>query len=49
MVRDAWADREGDLAEAISTFKTKAQRWNSEVFGNVFIRKEKILARLLGT
>ena len=49
VVRDAWADKEGDLAEAISIFKTKAQRWNREVFGNVFIRKKKILARLLGT
>ena len=44
-MRDAWADREGDLAKAISNFKTKAQN----VFGNVFIRKKKILARLLGT
>ena len=49
VVRDALADREGDLAEAISSFKTKAQRWNRKVFGNVFIRKKKILARLLGT
>ena len=49
VVRDAWADREGDLAEAISSFKTKAQRWNREVFGNVFIRKKKILARLPST
>ena len=48
VVRDAWAGREGNLAEAISNFKTKAQRWNREVFGNVFLRKKKILARLLG-
>ena len=48
-MRDAWARREGNLAKAISNFKTKAQRWNREVFGNVFLRKKKILARLLGT
>ncbi|XP_050273143.1 uncharacterized protein LOC126716155 [Quercus robur] len=48
VVRDAWASREGNLAEAISNFKTKAQRWNKEVFGNVFLRKKKNLARLLG-
>ena len=48
-MKDAWAEREGDLAEAIANFKTKAQSWNREVFGNVFIRKKKILARLLGT
>ncbi|XP_030942467.1 uncharacterized protein LOC115967498 [Quercus lobata] len=48
VVRDAWAGREGNLAEAISNFKTKAQRWNREVLGNVFLRKKKILARMLG-
>ena len=48
VMRDAWAGREGNLAEAITNFMTKAQRWNKEVFGNVFVRKNKILARLLG-
>ena len=47
-MRDAWAGREGNLVEAITNFTTKAQRWNREVFGNVFVRKKKILARLLG-
>ena len=49
VVRDAWAGREENLVEAITNFSTKAQRWNREVFGNVFVRKRKILARLLGT
>ncbi|XP_050278348.1 uncharacterized protein LOC126719886 [Quercus robur] len=31
VVRDARADSEGDLAEAISNFKTKAQNWNREL------------------
>ena len=48
VVKDAWAGTEGNLAEAITNFMTKAQRGNREVFGNVFIRKNKILARLLG-
>ena len=48
-MRDAWAGREENLAKAITNFTTKAQRWNREVFGNVFVRKKKILARLLGT
>ncbi|XP_023917015.1 uncharacterized protein LOC112028551 [Quercus suber] len=49
VVRDAWAEREGNLSEAINNFKDKAQRWNREVFGNIFIRKKNVLARLLGT
>lgn len=49
VVRNAWASKEGNLAGAISNFTTKAQRWNKEVFGNVFIRKKQIMARLLGT
>ena len=49
IVRDAWAAKEGNLDGAISNFTTKAQRWNKEVFGNVFIRKKQIMARLLGT
>ena len=47
-MRDGWAGTEGNLAKAITNFMTKAQRGNRDVFGNVFIRKNKILARLLG-
>lgn len=36
------------LAGAISDFTVKVQRWNKEVFGNVFLRKKKIMARLQG-
>ena len=49
VVRGAWAGREWNLVEAITNFTTKAQRWNREVFGNIFVRKKKIWARLLGT
>jgi len=45
-VRDAWSGHEENLVGAISNFSTKAQRWNKEVFGNVFIRKKQIMARL---
>lgn len=33
----------------MSNFKSKALRWNKEVFGNVFARMKQIMARLLGT
>ena len=31
---------------AISTFKTLATTWNKEIFGNIFARKRKLLARI---
>lgn len=34
--------------QAISSFKTLAFNWNKEVFGNLFAKKRKILARIDG-
>lgn len=34
---------------AISDFTNKAKKWNVEVFGNLFARKRRVLARLSGT
>nr|XP_023919431.1 uncharacterized protein LOC112030994 [Quercus suber] len=48
VVRDAWAGMEDNLEGAISRFTTRAQKWNKDIFGNVFTRKAKILNRLLG-
>ncbi|KAL0012862.1 hypothetical protein SO802_007970 [Lithocarpus litseifolius] len=48
VVRDAWTGLEDNLEGAISRFTTSAQKWNKEIFGNVFTRKKKILNRLLG-
>lgn len=39
---------ESNLEGAISGFITKAQRWNRDVFGNVFVKKRQIMSRLLG-
>lgn len=33
------------LDHAISSFVNAATTWNREVFGNIFVRKKKILAR----
>nr|XP_023872395.1 uncharacterized protein LOC111985008 [Quercus suber] len=49
IVRESWADMDVNLAEAITRFTNKAQIWNKEVFGNIFVRKRQIMARLLGT
>ena len=37
------------LNGAISGFTNKARKWNAEVFGNLFARKRRVLARLNGT
>ena len=41
----AW-DRDPPLPFAIDTFTEKAKKWNREVFGNLFARKKRVLARL---
>ena len=37
-----------NLNHATSSFKTLAYNWNKEVFGNLFAKKRKILARIGG-
>ena len=49
LVREAQIGQDANLLDTISYFTSKAQRWNKEVFGNVFARKKNIMARLLGT
>ena len=46
VVREAWTGMDDNLEGAISC--DRAQKWNKEIFGNVFLRKKKILNRLLG-
>ena len=48
VVREAWTRMDDNLEGAISCFTDRAQKWNKEIFGNVFLRKKKILNRLLG-
>ena len=47
VVEEAWFDGHS-LSFAISNFSKRAQKWNSEVFGNLFARKRRVLARLGG-
>lgn len=47
VVKDAW-DCSPSLYLAISSFKTLASNWNKEVFGNLFAKKRKNLARIGG-
>lgn len=48
IVRKAWSGQEVNLVDAISVFVTKAKEWNREVFGNVFAKKKRLMARLVG-
>ena len=47
MVQSAW-DQFHPLNIAISSFTQKVNKWNMEVFGNLFARKRRVLARLNG-
>lgn len=47
VVKESW-DREPSLNNAISVFTRKAKDWNVNVFGNLFARKRRVLARLNG-
>ena len=46
LVRGAW--RENALDKAIHEFTMKARQWNKEVFSNIFWKKRRLAARLLG-
>ena len=48
IVRDAWSGQKVILADAIFVFVSKAKVWNREVFGNVFAKKKRLMARLVG-
>ena len=47
VVKESW-DREPSLNNVISVFTRKDKHWNVNVFGNLFARKRKVLARLNG-
>ena len=47
VVRDAWINPVV-LANATATFTEKARVWNKEVFGNIFHRKKRVVARHRG-
>ncbi|KAJ4841656.1 hypothetical protein Tsubulata_010983 [Turnera subulata] len=46
-VRENWKDRNG-WAPTINSFSEKLGEWNHTVFGNIFSKKRKLLARLGG-
>ncbi|XP_050259946.1 uncharacterized protein LOC126705028 [Quercus robur] len=47
VVRDAWTNS-ASLHQAVSNFSSKEISWNKSQFGNLFQRKNRILARLKG-
>ena len=48
IVPEAWPEGV-PLKVATTVFTRKARKWNYEVFGNLFVRKKRVLARLNGT
>ena len=47
VVKESWG-REQLLTDAISGFTRQAKQWNVNVFGNLFARKRRVLARING-
>ena len=47
IVREAWLG-DNSLSMSILNFTTKARKWNHEVFGNLFVRKRRVPARIGG-
>ncbi|KAJ1377672.1 Endonuclease/exonuclease/phosphatase superfamily [Sesbania bispinosa] len=47
LVKDIW-DTNNHWSLACSEFQLQASRWNREVFGNIFYRKQKLLNRMEG-
>lgn len=46
-MQNAW-EKDQPLSIAISSFTFKAKKWNVEIFGNLFLRKRRVLARFYG-
>lgn len=44
---DKW-DRQSPLVNALSKLSSDLQAWNKEVFGNIFIQKRSLIARITG-
>ena len=47
VVRKTW-EPDYNLKIAIKSFVDNAKQWNKSVFGNIFARKKRVLARLNG-
>ena len=47
-MREAWEGYSQDICRVVENFTLKAKIWNKEVFGDIFWRKRKLTARLLG-
>lgn len=48
LIKESWAEGNNVLSSVIPLFSTRARVWNDQVFGNVFKKKKRVLARLKG-
>ena len=46
IIKGAW--RDNILHDAIAKFTVKAKKWNKEVFENIFAKKKRLMAKLIG-
>lgn len=48
IVQDAWL-KDRELQVVVLDFASKAKQWNYNIFGNIFAKKRRVLARINGT
>ena len=46
-IKNSW-DQDQALFKAITNFTRKTKKWNVDVFGNIFNRKKRVIARING-
>lgn len=49
LMSTTWDEGDNILTHSIRLFTDKVQQWNKDVFGNIFFRRKRVLARLNGT
>ncbi|KAL7201796.1 hypothetical protein ACSBR1_033489 [Camellia fascicularis] len=49
VIKSSWHNMNNHLLDSTADFTNKVTEWNKEVFGNIFKRKRRLLARIEGT
>lgn len=48
VVEGSWIEVRGSIIDKLTALREETEEWNKNVFGNVFAKKRKFLARIEG-
>lgn len=48
VVKESWSNSTNSYTNCVSDFKDRVSLWNKTTFGNIFLRKKRLAARILG-